>query len=480
MPFLRPTLLFFLFPFSFFLSAASPAYGAGEASLSLIPSSGAYLVGSTFEVTVALDTHGEQVNTIELHLTFPPDILQIIKPASGVSFIQSWFFPPAFSNESGALNLAGGISTGGINTSNGLITTVTFRAVAPGDAFLVILKTSKVLAHDGRGTDILGSRGGANFTIRVRPPEGPEATSQTHPDPNRWYQNNAPIFSWQRIENAEGYSYSFNENPEELPSATVNTTDLVKTFKDVKDGISYFHLRVFKDGAWSGATHVAARIDTTPPLAFTPRVEYAPQLGAPPLVFFETKDTHAGVDHYAVKVIRTDETTGVEEDVTPFFVETESPYKVPVSFPGKYTVVVRVFDKAGNTRDATVGIVTPTVALLSDQGIRFKNYFIPFKFIYAFFGFLLMVLFLWGLYLLRNVRLIRTRMRSDIASLSQEMQKEYLRFGEHFTHEVGQQIAPRDAGAPQISVEPPAVSMQEAQIIEPDVPEPPGPVSPEM
>jgi len=69
-----------------------------------------------------------------------------------------------------------------------------------------------------------------------------------------------------------------------------------------------------KGGAWSGATHFAFRVDATPPLAFTPRVEYAPQLGAPPLVYFETRDPLSGMDHYAVKVLRTDETSGAEEE----------------------------------------------------------------------------------------------------------------------------------------------------------------------
>lgn len=412
---------------------------AATASLSFSPSTGSYLVGSTFDVTVVLDTHEETVNTVEVNVTFPPDLLQVVKPAGGASFIQSWFSPPVFSNTEGTMRLIGGIA-GGIKTSSGLVTTMTFRATSPGDAALAIIKSSKVLAHDGQGTDVLGTRGSAVYAIRVRPPEGPNISSPTNPDPDRWYQNNAPRFTWQRIEGADGYSYALNENAEDLPQAQVLTNDTGVAFTDMQDGIWYFHLRVVKDGAWSGATHFPMRIDTAAPAAFTPRVDYAPQLGAPPLVFFETKDLHSGMDHYAIKVIRVDETSGIEEDITPFFVETESPYKVPVEFPGKYTVVIRAFDKAGNSRDATVSIVTPTVALLSEQGIRFKNYFIPFKVVYGSAALLLAVLFLWGLYILRNVRSMRVRMKHDIASLSQEMQKEYLRFGEHFTHEVTSQL----------------------------------------
>ncbi|MDP3963857.1 MAG: cohesin domain-containing protein [bacterium] len=440
------------------------ASAAQTASLSFSPSTGSYYVGSTFDVTAVLDTHEETINTVELNITFPPDLLQVVKPAGGSSFIQSWFSPPAFSNAEGTLRLIGGIA-GGIKTSSGLITTLTFRAVAPGDATLAILRTSKVLAHDGQGTDVLGTRGSALFAIRVRPPEGPEISSPTNPDPNRWYQNNAPRFTWQVIEGAAGYSYTLSENVEDLPPAQIRVMDTTASFTDLKDGVWYFHLRVSQEGAWSGASHFPVWIDTVPPAPFTPRAEYAPQLGTPPLVFFEAKDLHSGTDHYAVKVIRVDEASGSEEDITPFFVETESPYKVPVEFPGKYTVIVRAFDKAGNIRDATVSLVTPTVALLSDQGIRFKNYFIPFKVLYGSGALVVIVLFLWGMYILRNIRAMRVRVKHDIASLSEEMQKEYMRFGEHFTHEFDERLRNRQPLPPQA---PPSAS-------DADMPLPPNP-----
>ena len=151
-----------------FIGGLPAAKAAGDASLPFTPYTGSYLVGSTFDVTVALDTHGQQINTVELRMTFPPYMLQVIKPVGGTSFIQSWFSPPAFSNKDGTLTLIGGIAPGGVNTSNGLVTTITFRAVAPGDAVLTILKSSKVLAHDGQGTDVLGSRGSAVFASDSR------------------------------------------------------------------------------------------------------------------------------------------------------------------------------------------------------------------------------------------------------------------------------------------------------------------------
>src|SRR3989338_10178378 len=108
-----------IFVFLFVCFRVTTALAAADASLSFAPSGGAYLVGSTFDVSVVLDTHGQQINTVEVHLVYPPDILQIIKPTGETSFIQNWLFPPSFSNTEGTLKLSGGIP-GGINTSNGL------------------------------------------------------------------------------------------------------------------------------------------------------------------------------------------------------------------------------------------------------------------------------------------------------------------------------------------------------------------------
>src|SRR3989344_3670572 len=131
MPFLctfsRISIISHVFVFLFVCFRVTTALAAADASLSFAPSGGAYLVGSIFDVSVVLDTHGQQVNTVELHLTFPPDILQVTKPAGDTSFIQTWLFPPSFSNSEGVLKLSGGIGPGGIHTSNGLVTTMRVR-----------------------------------------------------------------------------------------------------------------------------------------------------------------------------------------------------------------------------------------------------------------------------------------------------------------------------------------------------------------
>ena len=77
-------------------------------------------------------------------------------------------------------------------------------------------------------------------------------------------------------------------------------------------------------------------------------------------VYFETKDIHSGVDYFELSVRETGEALSQQ----PFFTEAVSPFKIPYEKPGRYSVVVRAFDKAGNWREGEVKfrLINPTFA----------------------------------------------------------------------------------------------------------------------
>src|SRR3989344_72681 len=147
------TAILFLF-FGFGVLFALGAQNANAATLSLSPSTGTFEVGSTFNVNIILNTEGQTVNAITADLRFPPDALQVVSPASGKSVIGIWTVPPRYDNAAGLLELEGGIP-GGLNTSSGLISTMTFRVKKPGTAFVQFLDSSEVYLHDGQGTPAL-------------------------------------------------------------------------------------------------------------------------------------------------------------------------------------------------------------------------------------------------------------------------------------------------------------------------------------
>src|SRR5690348_10325380 len=63
---------------------------AANAVLSLSPSTGSFVVNSTFDVSIYLNTQGQSVNTIQLDLKFPPDKLQLVSSSTGSSIIGLW------------------------------------------------------------------------------------------------------------------------------------------------------------------------------------------------------------------------------------------------------------------------------------------------------------------------------------------------------------------------------------------------------
>src|SRR5689334_8031 len=104
------------------LFSITPKAFAANVTLSLSPASGTFVVDSTFEVSVFLNTNGQSVNTIDLNLRFPQDKLQLVSSSTGKSIIGIWTSVPKYDNATGKISLVGGIP-GGVNVTQGLITT---------------------------------------------------------------------------------------------------------------------------------------------------------------------------------------------------------------------------------------------------------------------------------------------------------------------------------------------------------------------
>ena len=350
---------------SFLIS--SPAKGE-TASLYLAPSGGTFFVGSTFSVSIYLNTKGNKINAVEIDLKFPPDILQVTTPTAGESFISEWITPPAYSNIGGTISFKGGIP-GGIVTTAGLVSTITFRAKSPGKAEVEFLDSAKVLLADGKGTPIFTTNVGGVYEILVPPPEGPKISSSTHPDPEIWYLNSSPSFSWEKEEKVTDFSYSFSQNPQENPDTISEGNQTFKSHEEVEDGIWYFHLRAKKEGIWGKTSHFAVRIDTSPPQKFEPKADVFAGF-----IYFETKDFHSGIDYYEISVINISQSP----TAAPFFVEATSPFKIPLREPGKYSVIARAYDRAGNYQIAEIRFqMLSSFFSIGEGGIQLRGIFFP-------------------------------------------------------------------------------------------------------
>ena len=150
------------------------AIPARAATLRLSPAAGSFILGSTFDISVVLNTDGMPINTVEVELNFPPDKLQIANPSLGKSIVEIWASPPTYSNQQGRIYFVGGITAPGINTSEGIVQSFTFRVIAPGDAQISFgKKNTSVLANDGLGTNVLKQTSPAAFRLILPPAQGP-------------------------------------------------------------------------------------------------------------------------------------------------------------------------------------------------------------------------------------------------------------------------------------------------------------------
>ncbi|GEM_PF-246092 len=341
-------LVFLCFATVFFVFSLPKAEAA--ASIYVAPTSGTFTLGSTFTVSIYVNTGGQAINAVEVNLSFPPDKLQVVSPTTGKSFIQVWVTQPSYSNLDGTIKFQGTIPTPGINTEAGLISTLTFRVKNIGTAVLKVLDNSKVLLNDGRGTNVLGQTTSGIYNLTFPPPQGPTVTSKTNPDQEKWYNNTRAVsFKWNAPQDIEGYSYILDQDPAGEPDGISEGVQTRVVYNNLADGVYYFHIKSLRQGSWGGVTDYVVRIDNTPPAVF--KINFSPSDSTSnhrPIIDFATTDATAGIDRYELKLIPLDPPTAlVGQNNTPFFIEVSSPYS-RVLDEGKYDVVVRAYDRAGN------------------------------------------------------------------------------------------------------------------------------------
>lgn len=102
-------------------------------------------------VAVTLDTQGEQVNAVELHLSFDTDLFSVSGINTGGSVIDLWVSGPSFSNALGTVDLAG-IIPGGDTVASGTIATITLVPKEPEVKTGFIFDSGQVFLNDGKGT----------------------------------------------------------------------------------------------------------------------------------------------------------------------------------------------------------------------------------------------------------------------------------------------------------------------------------------
>ncbi|MFM2357926.1 MAG: hypothetical protein RJA61_663 [Candidatus Parcubacteria bacterium] len=326
-------------------------------SVSVSPRSGSFVEGSTFEVPLILNTKKLAANGVEVEVGFDKNIISVIKPSGGQSIVGVWVEPPSYDNTRGIVRYVGVIPNG-IITDSGLIGTITFKALKPGKVTVTVRSNSNILLNDGFGTEAQVETGRAEYTIIPKAPEGVKIFSETHPFSSEWYNNNSPVLLWEKDSGVTGFSYVLDDKPNTVPPNEITSAETTIAYESLVDGLWYFHVKAYKNGVWGSTGHFLLRIDTTPPAEFTPEINYivaALAIVERALVSFFTTDNLSGVVKYEVGVIDKSQPT----TQSPVFVESQSPFQVPVTSKEGSRVIVRATDAAGNVRDSSVDVDMP-------------------------------------------------------------------------------------------------------------------------
>ncbi len=339
--------------FLFFLGFFAVNY-AEAAILYFNPSSGNYTVGNIFTVNILVNTEGVAINNAEAVINFPSDFLEIVSVSKSGSTFSLWVEEPTFSNSAGTLSFNGGLPTPGYNSSAGKILSTVFRVKKVGSASL-LFSSAAVRANDGYGTNVFktGVQALFNLISEEKPlppeeelpppivsgvPEAPQVSSLTHPDPEKWYSNNDPEFNWTLPQDVNGVSIYLSKSPTSNPGPLPDGLFSSKSYQDIEDGISYFHIKFKNQYGWGEITHRKVLIDTEPPKPFEIEVKEGKETTHPqPTLVFETSDDTSGVSYYEIIIDKENP------------IKTEGPeYKLPSLILGKYTIIVKAVDEAEN------------------------------------------------------------------------------------------------------------------------------------
>jgi len=340
------------------------------ARLYLSPSEETVYKRETFLVEVRIDTEREEINTVEVDLGFPENLLESFDIIRGGSVLTLW--PKGSESNGERISFIGGVP-GGFN-GDGLLARISFLAKEVGGADVVFGNESKVLLNDGEGTKAPVDFSKASYQIRDKPEGLLTVISQSHPDQNSWYGNNTLQLYWD-LEKETEYSwvlsYSKTEEPDDVsdrPEGDLMWMGAME-YEGLQDGIYYFHLKERSSGReWSPKTTFRAMIDSTSPKDFEPKIAKDESMfeGRYFLSFF-TEDETSGVDRYEVleiahgnifrvikeeilKLLIKEETLDIESEE---WEREKSPYLLKDQ-DIRSRIYIKAVDKAGNERIAAI------------------------------------------------------------------------------------------------------------------------------
>ena len=333
---------------------------AGGASISLSPAEGSFSVGKTFTAAIVVES-AQGFNSANATLNFDNTLLSATNVSKTSSAFSLWAVEPSSDNAKGTVSFEGGNTTP--LTGKKTLLSVTFKVLKEGKASLSF-SAGSVLAADGKGTDILGTKNTASYDLSAGapspdpPPPPPESSSNSgakpdlpvinspsHPNENLFYAAPKAKFTWDLPEDVTVVRLVLDSSPSTTPSTSYDPAISEKEFDQLSDGTMYLHLRYKNDAGLGPTAHRQIKVDKTPPDAFTLKTATDASSTDVTLTFSAT-DSLSGVDHYEISV---DGGTPTKVSLTDVL---SGSFTLSSQPAGNHKIKVSAFDKAGNSTSA--------------------------------------------------------------------------------------------------------------------------------
>ena len=350
----------------FFLPQAAHA-----ASMYFSPVSGAYDVGATFPVRVSVSSTDQAMNAASGVITFPNTKLRVSSISTGGSIVNFWTQQPSFSNETGMIRFEGVVLNPGYTGNAGTLLTINFLPIDIGSA-TVSFREGAVLANDGAGTNIVKSLSDATYGLGVpvaappvpesttlveNPgvPAAPLITSDTHPEPSRWYAVPVAHLKWNLPAGTTNVAALVDRSPATNPVSSIGVASSMTT-KALADGVWYAHVRLKNTYGWGSIAHFRLQIDTTKPERFEVTFQGPKDPTDPWARFiFDAADAVSGIDYYQIRIDNGEWWSWTDDG--------SHVYQSPPLLPGDHVLVFHAVDHAGNiTANAGEATIAPIAA----------------------------------------------------------------------------------------------------------------------
>jgi len=308
------------------------------ASLYFSPSSIKANVGATTTVTLFVSSPDQAMNSAGGTIVLPESYVTPVSVSKSGSILSTWPEEPTISGAT--IRFSGGLPTPGYTGGSGKILSFTIRGKAEGTG-LITINSGKILANDGKGTNIIASSGTATVTVS-RTISGATISSPTHPDPDKWYNKRDAELTWTKPAGVSSFSYSLTHDGGAAGTSQSSTTAQSASFTNLAEGVWTFSLTAkYSDGKTADSSYTL-RIDVTPPNPFSVKVTQTGLNDAFPTLTYSTTDVPSGIDYYLIFV-----------DLEEVGKTTETTFKLPRQRPGTHKITVKAVDKAGNVTEAT-------------------------------------------------------------------------------------------------------------------------------